>query len=288
MDYITFLLLFNVSAIAMYLIDGVIAFFVPSYRVKKMMLSEYFVNKISNHWIPNFYESIRPKLIEDGKKILNDYKNELNSEIKILNQNINAEIQPLKDQVTNHLMELTSRIMMMEQEKLQNRSAKGVQAKSEKAQERLYMEQLLIEDGYDPTKLMLAQKAAKQFGGVAKYDMWLQWKCSKIMQKDGYHVEAAKEMSALQTGTRVQEIPQVQEEGTTEERDMGSVNTTPIDPQSPSEKLLEKQAKDVLKNADIPKDIIDQTFKQRKVNLKKKQKEKGVENGKEKKTKRKR
>lgn len=237
--------------IIMIIFDAIIALTLPPYMTWKRAISkrDEIASKFGVPIADAAYSSLRPKLKKDAKDILQSIETnvgqKIDNNIKVLLTNdIPHMIDDKLDDVREDLRIMHDNIMLKTDElrngMYRSLGATGQQAKKVKNHERLLVKAYILQNNIQPYANILAGASLlgvskgeiNQMLDVAKYQI------AKKMQEQGGTSDGseASPLSALQTGSWLQEIPSLQTQSQPEESNMGS-----LDPSKYEELLKRKQ-----------------------------------------------
>jgi hypothetical protein len=188
--------------ILMIVLDGIIAFSVPAWRVKLNLLSKETRKAIVSYYVTGkngIYQKLRPRLLEDANIIIDRISNKLSSEVDIrINNMVTNDIphimynnlEQLKDQLKSQFDERLSKldkdfgsalqVVLQQMDKVSSDcmrvvGAKGNMDKNIKQQKRLIAEKTIMEQkpkygGIDLARMLTLAKQGQAFGFITKGD----------------------------------------------------------------------------------------------------------------------
>ena len=98
LSYTMFLILFTISSLIMYFIDGIVAFFIPGSRVEKKLTSEKTAQKITKLYGKKMWAVLKPELEESADRLLMKFTNSIESRV-------NTHITNVINNDVKHMME---------------------------------------------------------------------------------------------------------------------------------------------------------------------------------------
>jgi len=204
-----FVIVFTISSLVMYVLDGIIAFFIPAKRVEKRLKDEKTAKEITELYGRTLYENIRPQIREDADKLFKEFRLSIRNDVDtgigdIKNTVTNVINNDIPHIIDTRINELKEQLRNTEVAMYRQMGARGPDARKQKEEEDLYLLNTIKEVAPDKYEMARMMYTAAKFGAITKAE----WRkgVSGIMAISGKDGEKGAGVMSVLSGS----LPQVQ------------------------------------------------------------------------------